>query len=225
MMKKKLVVVLLVGFAVASPAQSQESKSVKGNHVTIGFIQEGKWARLEAIGSAFRREIKRLTDGEFDVRFPDEKYLVADFSRPRILKAIDRLMKDPEVDMIIGLGPLVSHELCRGVTPSKPVIAPFVLSPEVQNLPLKGDVSGVSTLSYISYPANALRDIEVFRTITPFTRLTVLLGHTVNNGIPELQQAFQEALTAMGIEATHIEVRESAAEATARADCSAQTTP
>ena len=98
---------------------------------------------------------------------------------------IDRLLADPEVDLLLALGVLSSNELAlRGPLP-KPVFAPFVFSRGLQGIPSEvlerplsrpGEVerirvSGIPNLSYVEFGADPVQDITQLQEITPFSRL------------------------------------------------------
>jgi len=103
----------------------------------IGAVIDGPWERNDEIWRVTKEEIFTLTRGEFDVRFPDDKVITADWTMAGIRRAIDTLLNDPEVDILLAMGAMASTEVSsRGPLP-KPVVAPFVLDAELQGLPSK----------------------------------------------------------------------------------------
>ena len=79
--------------------------------VQIGMVVDGPWDRNDQIRTAFEQEILNLTRGEFDVRFPPEKRIEADWTVAGVRAALDRLLADPEVRIVIAAGVLASNEV------------------------------------------------------------------------------------------------------------------
>ena len=77
----------------------------------VGVVVDGPWEGNAVIRELTRTEVVALTEGEFDVRFSDELYLVGDWTVDSARSNLDRLLNDPEVDAIITWG-------CSPRTPS-----------------------------------------------------------------------------------------------------------
>ena len=105
-----------------------------------------------------------------------------------VKRIVDRLLADPEVDLIIGLGYLASNDLAQRRELPKPVIAPVVLDAEMQNLPLKQSASGVKNLVYIDPFIRIDRDIKAFLDVVPFRNLAVLLQKQTLEAVPWLRK-------------------------------------
>ena len=72
-----------------------------------------------------------------------------DIQKERIERSVDKLLADPEVDLIITLGYLGTNYVCHKGNLPKPVVASIVGDARLQNLPLKEGASGIKNLSYI----------------------------------------------------------------------------
>ncbi len=160
--------------------------------VRIGIVRDGLRARLPDNLGLLKEEILRLTSGEFDVRFPEDKIVQGNWKIDEIKRGIDKLLADPEVDLIIGLGYLASNDLCQRSKLPKPVVATIVVDRELQNLPLKDGASGVKNLSYIDAFFSFERDIKVFREVVPFQNLVILAGRTALEAIPWLSKKLRQ---------------------------------
>jgi outer membrane protein len=154
----------------------------------IGMVIDGPWDRNNEIRAAFEQEILNLTRGEYDVRFPPDKRIEADWSVSGVRAALDQLLADPEVDIVIAAGVLASNEACRRGPPPKPVVAPIVLDPQIQGIPFVKGTSGVKNLVYITFPSDLGRDLEMFQGVVPFTRLAFLTNSVIAEAIPELRE-------------------------------------
>ncbi|MCG8603400.1 TolC family protein, partial [bacterium] len=156
-----------------------------------------------------QQEILTLTENEFEVQFPAEKMITADWTSNGVKRALDQQLADPEVDLLLAMGVLASQDVStRGDLP-KPVFAPFVVDAELQGLPSQNGASGVKNLNYLSLPARAITDVRLFHEIVPFDELTIILNKEVWDSIPQLSNRVRAALEAMEVEVTMIPVERS----------------
>ncbi len=155
--------------------------------VRIGVALDGPSERNVGLRSVFEREIGIMLEERFNVQFPPEKRLEAYWTAAGVQAIIDRLLADPEVDLLLALGVLTSNEMARRSFLPKPVFAPFVVSRDLQGIPSeirelplsrpgeveRSRVSGVPNLSYVTFGGDLIRDVTQFQEITPFSRLAV----------------------------------------------------
>lgn len=173
-------VLFLSFFLSALPLAGQKKQ------VNIGVVVDGPWERNQEVRQLFINEILDLLSNEFDIRFPEDKFLVADWTKPKIKEDLDRLLTDPSVDVVMAMGVIASN-IVSGIGPlPKPVIAPFVLDAELQNLPSVGGGSGIKNLNYISIPATFKRDLKTFLEIVSFTKMAFLMNDYVYKAVPEI---------------------------------------
>ncbi|MEZ4485085.1 MAG: TolC family protein [Syntrophotaleaceae bacterium] len=198
---------LLLVLAVALPAAAQPLR--------VGIVLDGPWAGNEPLLELFKDEILALTSGEFQVRFPEDKIAIGDWSLGGVQRAADRLFNDPQVDLLLAIGVLTSQDLAtRGPLP-KPTVAPFTVDPEVQNYPLKETASGVANFCYLASPSPIRRDLQTFSELFPFRHLAILSHRAHLEAIPALREEIRAELGRQGIQMTSIPVDSSAAEALA----------
>ena len=183
--------------------------------VRIGVVVDGPWERNEEVLALFRQEILDLTRGEFDVRFPEDKTIVGDWTLPRVDAALDSLLADPEVDLVLTLGVIASDTASRRSRLPKPVVAPFVIDAEVQGLPQEDGASGIPNLSYISSTITVQRELEMFQEIRPFRRLALMSTWGLREVLPALWERTLELTDELGLEVDFILVQASAEEALA----------
>ncbi len=198
--------VLSICFIASSQASDQRV-------VNIGIVIDGPWERNDEIAGMFMQELLALTEGEFDVRFPEDKFIVADGSNAGVSEAIDRLLRDRGINMVIAFGVLASDNACRREGLPKPVIAPFVLDIELQGVSFKDGSSGVENLHYLTFPTPIERDIRYFLEIVPFKKMVFLVNKRFQDGIPNLSVRAQQIMRELGVEPYIIEVDRSIDEA------------
>jgi hypothetical protein len=136
--------------------------------------------RNDEITELFRTEVLELTRLDHDVRFPADKQIVSDWTVEGVRRDLDRLLADPEVDIVYTMGVLGSNEAIMRRDLPKPVIAPFVIDYQFQGAPATVGandrlVSGVENLSYLTTPWEASRDLEEFYRILPFAKVAVFV--------------------------------------------------
>ena len=214
MKHRSLYIVLGVAAVVASG-----SDAVRGQDreiVSIGVVVDGPWDRNDEIRDRFEQETITLLSGDFDVRFPDQAQVDGAWTLDGVRNALDRLLEDPEVDLVLTIGVLGSVEAGRRAVLLKPVIAPLVWSAELQGLPLTDSgTSGVTNLNYLEHPSSFPRDVELFREIVPFRTLGVLRGEAYVSGAAELWTGLQQATAGLDLELVSIPVPSSAESALA----------
>ena len=179
--------------------------------VRVGVVVDGPWSiDREAGRSAFARELTELMQGEFEVRVPKDRMLVADYTAAGVEEALDRLLADAEVDMVIAGGAIASHVAARRRGLPKPVIAVLVIDAQVQGIPLEGQASGVENLSYITFPLDVQRDLQVFGEVVEFERLAMLFSRAVGEAIPELRDYFVAQARETDVEVIPVPVEDTA---------------
>ncbi len=178
-------VALAMGVALLAPADGIGQMAC--DPCTIGVVLDGPLERNDEVRGIFEREILDLVGSEFNVAFPDAKRRVADWSLTGVATAVDALLADPEVHLVLTVGPVASTYAGRFSELPKPLVATFVIDPEVQGIPTAtsagGDrVSGVPNLSYITFPSNLEENVRRLREVAPFRHMTFLTNEGRGGG-------------------------------------------
>ena len=178
--------------------------------VRIGIVVDGSpqnhgWGKVIR-SKLVLREILKLTRGEFNIRFPKNTVVHGNWSVQGTKKAVDFLLADPNVDIILALGVLASYEVSRRSSLPKPVVAPFVIDRVLQGLPYRQGTSGVRNLNYLTLLRSFERSVKAFKEIIPFSNMTLLLDQALFEAFPELQVKVQKAAKENGIEITLVPV-------------------
>ncbi len=179
----------------------------------IGVALDGSWERNDEVRLGFEQEIAALVGPRFTVVFPAEKRRVADWTAAGAWSAVDALLVDPEVDLVLTAGPVVSTRVLDRGVPRKPIVAAFVLNPEAQGFPVAVDdlgqrVSGVPNLSYVTFSGDPPNELRRFRQVAPFTRLTYLV-HDGLAAVP-LEADLRRGAASLGVELVTVRVGASA---------------
>jgi outer membrane protein TolC/ABC-type uncharacterized transport system substrate-binding protein len=190
--------VLGLVLGLSSCVHAINAQQPTGRPVTFGLLVDGPSERNAEFRALFHQEITDLLSGEFAPAFPSGKELIADWTQPGVARALDQLFADPAVDIIITMGVIASHEAAGREVLAKPVVAPFVLDADLQNLPRENGTSGVPNLTYVMIPTHFDRDIEVFREVVQFEKVAVLVNQPYADAIPTLGQMINETLQTSG---------------------------
>jgi outer membrane protein TolC len=173
--------------------------------VTIGFVADGRYLRHADLTELLQEEIRDLLSGEFIVRMPTSAYLEADFTIQGIEDALDSLLSDADVDIVVTFGAISSHVAASRRDLSKPVVATVVIDRELQGIEIaEGGGSGVANLSYIALAETD--EIGTFQEIAPFRRIAFLVNGPLAEAVPQLSQNLQAAGQAVGLDPVLIPV-------------------
>ena len=211
--RSRLLQLLLIATslgALACPAAAERRQ------VVVGVIIDGPWLRNAEIGGIFKHELRELLKRDYELRIPADKQLVADWTPEGVRGAVDRLMADPEVDLVLGLGVIVAHEMSRRGPLPKPGIAPYVLDIELQQLPYTNGTSGVENLNYLTATSDFRRMLGAFRELVEYRRLVILSNPHYAAILEGRFEQIRELGREWGFEARVMPVEASADEALAR---------
>ncbi len=179
-----------------APAQAQD-------RTVIGFVLDGPWERNQEARRLIEARIEEAL-GNPRVAFPAAKRVTGSWTLSSVASALNRLLEDPDVDLVITLGLLSSHEaVMRGPMP-KPVIASRVVGSGVADVPSKdsavGRVSGVQNLSYITLEDLDLRrSIAEFQKFRRFRKASILVSEAFRDLAPNLEGLLQKELATSGV--------------------------
>ena len=152
-------------------AQSEKER------VTIGIIaDEGQRAETDFWLEPLKRELNALLGSKYHLQILEDKILGADWSAQVAAQNYDRLMRDQNVDIIIGIGLLTSSVIAQERPYQKPVIALGILDPKLQGLPLpEKNSSNVHNLTYVLLSNRSLaRELDVFFDLFPYRKVGVV---------------------------------------------------
>jgi len=168
--------------------------------VRIGMVMDGPYELNEEYLSFWLNEILELTRGEFDVQFPEDKLILADWTAKGVRSAMDKLLSDPQVDLVIAMGIIASHDVAtRGSLP-KPVIAPWVMDAELMGFPYKDGTSGVKNLNYVNLPERTIKEVQAFLEVVKFKKLAYFINYRYLEAVPEIKTRGRDLLKGIGID-------------------------
>jgi len=167
--------------------------------VTVGIVTDGPYPRHAGLIRMVREEIVRLLSIDVEARVPAGKTQEGDWTAAGINAAIDRLLEDGEVDVVVTLGPIASHLVSQRRDLAKPVVASLILDAGAQGLPQEGPGSGVSNLHYL-VAVHGERIMPAFREIASFTRVALLINDALAEAMPDLSARVRTGTAELGID-------------------------
>jgi outer membrane protein len=179
----------------------------------VGVVLDGPSPVADSLRAVFEREVSAFFETGAGAAFPARYRLTADYTTAGAAAAIDRLLAEKGVDVIVTLGPIASNELAHRRSLAKPAIAALVVDARVQGLPVHDGASGVPNLSYVDVAYPASRTLQAFHQVAPFRRLAVLVHPGIPAAMPVLAARLDEDARALGATATIVPVVGSAEQA------------
>lgn len=155
--------------------------------IRIGIVFDGDSPRFPGRVDRVKKEIHHITKGEHRVIFPTDQQLSGEHDIRRINKALDTLLSSNQIDLVLTLGGVTTHEVCQRPNLPKPVIAANVIDAKTQKLPSRKGTSGVANLNYINTFSDFDRAFQAFLDIAPFSRVVILADGFQARSIPELK--------------------------------------
>jgi len=175
--------------------------------VVIGVVEDGPHARSLIPLDVLSTELGQLTAGEFDIRFPADKRLDGGWTRAGAQRALQRLLADPEVDVVLCAGFIVSHEAARIPALAKPVIASIVSDQRLQGFPQRGLSSGKKNFVYVTNFHAIDDDLRLFRQAVPFGHLAILVDAETLQAVLDLSASkFSQLSEQLGVRITPVPV-------------------
>ena len=199
--------------APVSVLQAQEAASPPV--ARIAFVADAADPFAADIRALVRQELLALARDDFDVRFPEELFVTVDRTRAGAAQALERLLADDEVAMVVTRGLRSSEAAVRGAPWPKPVIAASAFDPRLQGFPETNGTSGVTNLTYIAPPppGPVVRDLAKFRELATFSHVAILVDERAAETFAAFSDWVLEATAELGISIEAVPVAATAASA------------
>ncbi len=169
--KITFLILLFISLCSVINARNQDQPKVR-----IGILLDGPWEKSSEILKMLKSEVKDLTEGEFDVEFPEGKTVDCGWNIDNMKSSFEAMLNDPSIDIVIPFGEVLSEfVLFRGAF-NKPVIVPVAVNANIRGIPINNGSSGVKNLSYISFTSELEAQVETFLQLKKFKNAVLLLN-------------------------------------------------
>lgn len=168
--------------------------------IRIAFVIDETDPFADEMLGLVRQELLTLARDDFDVRFPQELVVTVD-GADASAQALERLLADDEVAMVVAQGLLASEVAARGAPWPRPVIAASVFDAGLQGFPETNGTSGVANLAYLAPPppGPVVRDLVKFREMASFARVAMLVDEKAAAVFAAFVEPLLETAAELGI--------------------------
>ncbi len=161
---------LMINAVGAELAQAESLPAVR-----VAFVHDRSavdWA--SGFRDSLLLEIGRILEVDYTVEMPAELDRTADGTTGSVRAALETLLQDERVDLIVATGPLGSLEASRLPDLAHPVIGTWILDPEVQQVPFEDGASGHRNYTYITVGKLLSADLTALDQVVEFEHLVVV---------------------------------------------------
>ena len=179
--------------------------AIRAETLNVGVITDVQSERMADLLVRTRKEIKNLISETDEIVFSPEHHKIASFDHKTTVDAIEGLFRDPDVDVILCLGPVASHLLAQREKYAKPAFAVHIINAKMLGLPLHDGTSGVENFCYIDMAIDIGRHIDRFQEISAFKNLHLVISSFMLEGIPRLTESLTSIAAERDVELTIVE--------------------
>ncbi len=180
-------------FALRSPVRAADSPPRPLCRIAV--VRDGPSDYFDTLARLVSQELEILAGDEYRFEFRAGPEFNAGWNAQNAPAMLDRALADPEVDLVLAAGILAAQAAARPERAlPKPVISGFVQDPDAAGLPYS--TNGYSTktnFNFVVVPLRSLRDLEVFRRLTPFTNLAVIADGIIAEHLDNIAGQIREA--------------------------------
>jgi len=174
------------------PAEAQSLPAVR-----VAFVHDRSSTDWGAeFREEMRQEIGRVLEVDYTVEMPTDLDRTADGSVASVRAALEGLLGDKRVDLIVATGPLGSLEASRLPDLARPVIGAWILDPKIQQAPFKDGASGRHNYTYITVSNLLSADLAALQQVVEYEHLVVVGSAGWVAALPADGSALEQIATA-----------------------------
>lgn len=170
--------------------------AVAARKVTVAVVRDGPTEMNEIVGQ-IGPELEHLTGSDFEVTFDTSDEYDAGWDKGRVVQVVNRALRNRNVDIVVGIGWLVSQYAARpDVELNKPFVSATLIDGRLSGLEYGKDRKLKDNLSLVLQPQRTDAEVELaYRLIRP-ERVHVVLDQATYESIP----GYDDLLSAYGRE-------------------------
>jgi outer membrane protein TolC len=157
------------------------------------------------------REAEAVLGGDPRVEIPVRLQRNGGWSIAGINAAMDAVLADPEVDVVVTLGLISSNQAARRTSLPRPVIASAVVDPVLEGYPLADGRSARRNFTYIADFLGLKPQLDSFLKMTHARHLAAAVDELLLAAMPELTQLARQLERELGVRITLVPSNASAA--------------
>ncbi len=193
--------------SLAVVALALSAVSVSANTVTIAVVRDGP-SHMNDIVERIRPELVHLVGQQHDVVFDLSDDYDAMWDPARMEQVIQNALRNSKVDMILGIGMLVTQAAARPeLKLTKPFVSATVLNGDIPKLEYsKDDKSLKDNLSVVVWPQRVDTDVEILVRLSHPKRLYVGIDAVIAQNLGDLKPALEQYSKTYGIEILPVDI-------------------
>ena len=178
----------------------------------IAILTDGPSKQTDKLVRLIDAELQSLVSPDIELRYPTHLQLNGNWSTEQINAALQQLLSRKDIDVIITLG-VIGSSLTASLTPSTPVVAPFVIDASLQGFPAtEAGTAGVKNLHYLSSKANILTEIERFQKATSASHIAIISEPRVLSSVPAAKKNIEQVAKRLNITLSSVAANRPASE-------------
>lgn len=175
--------------------------------VRVAIVTDGPVGRETISPDIVEREARNVLGTDLTLALPANKRFAGDWTLAGVNTALDRALADREVDIVLALGILASHQLAQRPTLAKPGLSAVVIDPMLQGFPLRQGASGRKNFTYVADFQNVGSEVAAFQKIVGFKHLAALVDEALMNAMPALEGKADELSRTLNARITIVRTR------------------
>jgi outer membrane protein len=184
--------------------------------VVVAVVSDGPAARDTLAVETLLRESAVVLDGDPQLSIPQRLRRDGGWSVAGVDAALDAVLADPDVDVVVTSGPIGSSLAARRDRLARPVIAAAAVEPIVQGFPVESGHSGRRNFTYVADFGAWRSAIEALVDMTGARHIAAVLDEQLLVAVPELAAGAAAVGQALGVGITLVPAGTSAAAVLAR---------
>ncbi|MEM1413546.1 MAG: TolC family protein [Myxococcota bacterium] len=209
-MPRSLLSALTFLVALATLTSVAEAQRRRSRQLRVAVVADQRSVYFDRFTESLREEVGALIGEGGRVVLP-EGYTAADGTENDATAKLEAALASENVDVVIGLGPLMGLAAGRRDPLPKPVILPWAV-PELQGLPREGNRSGRSNLAYVTGLFDIERDLTRFLDVVRFDSVVAIVDEGLYASVESLEPFTRAAAERAGVGIEIVRAQASAAD-------------
>jgi outer membrane protein TolC len=197
-----LVVIAVLALGALAPA----AVDAAAKKITIAVVRDGP-TEMNEIVSQIRPELIHLVGADYDVTFDMSDEYDAGWDPQRIRPVIESAMRNPKVDIVMGIGFLVNYEAARpDLALSKPFVGATLLDGDLPKLDFGDDRKLKDNLCLVVQPQRTDSEVDLVNRLLKTRRIHLVFTQEYLDAIPEIRTALDAYGREIGVEIVTVPV-------------------
>jgi len=201
-----LLVFVLVIVGVAIGALAPPAAEAAAKKITIAVVRDGP-SEMNEIVDLIRPELNHLVGSDYEVVLDESESYDAGWDAQRIRPVIEQAMRNPKVDIVMGVGFLVAYEAARpDFKLGKPFVSATLLDGDLPDLDFGEDRKLKNNLCVVVQPQRTDSEVDLVNRLLNANRVHVVFTKELLDAVPEIELALDAYGREIGIEIVPVPV-------------------